>query len=66
MARIPEVGTDEFTSDSIAFLDHPMTMVLGGNGAEGAFVLAGLGTRVALCSVIGKDLLGSVVLAWLK
>jgi argininosuccinate lyase len=64
--RIPSPGTDEFTPDSIAFLDQPPAMVLGGNGANAAYVLAGLGAPTSLCSVIGRDIPGAIVVDWLK
>jgi sugar/nucleoside kinase (ribokinase family) len=66
LERIPSLGDDEFTSESLAFLDTPMRMTLGGNGANAAYVLAGLSEPVRLCSVIGSDALGEIVLGWLR
>jgi ribokinase len=66
MERLPGAGADEFTPESVAFLDQPLTMVLGGNAANSAYVLAGLDTPTSLCSVIGRDTLGALVLDWLK
>lgn len=64
--RIPGAGTDEFTTDAVAFVDDAPAVVIGGNGANTAYVLAGLGEETTLCSVIGDDLLGSIVLDWLR
>jgi sugar/nucleoside kinase (ribokinase family) len=66
MERLPGAGSDEFTTENVAFLDRPPTMVLGGNAANSAYVLAGLDTPTSLCSVIGRDTLGALVLGWLK
>jgi sugar/nucleoside kinase (ribokinase family) len=66
MERLPAAGADEFTPENVAFLDQPLTMVLGGNAANSAYALAGLGTPTRLCSVIGRDTLGGLVLGWLK
>ncbi|HYN48257.1 MAG TPA: carbohydrate kinase family protein, partial [Candidatus Nanopelagicales bacterium] len=64
--RIPGAGTDEFTTDAVAFVEDAPAVVIGGNGANTAYVLAGLGEEATLCSVIGDDLLGSIVLDWLR
>ena len=64
--RIPGAGSDEFTTDAIAFVDDAPAVVIGGNGANTAYVLAGLGEQATLCSVIGDDLPGSIVLGWLR
>jgi len=64
--RLPGAGADEFTPQNVAFLDQPPIMVLGGNAANSAYVLAGLDTPTSLCSVIGRDTLGALVLDWLK
>ena len=64
--RIPGAGTDEFTTGAVAFVDDAPAVVIGGNGANTAYVLAGLGEEATLCSVIGDDLLGSIVLDWLR
>jgi sugar/nucleoside kinase (ribokinase family) len=66
MDHIPAVGQDEFTTDSLAFLDDPAEPVIGGNGANSAFVAATLGTPTALCSFIGTDTMGAVVRGWLE
>lgn len=64
--RLPGAEADEFTPESVAFLDRPLAVLLGGNGANSAYVLAGLGTPASLCSIIGRDPLGTLVLDWLK
>ena len=63
--KMPEFGGNEFTVNNLAFCDNPLQLVLGGNGAIAAFVLARLGAPVALCSAIGKDLLGDMIEEWL-
>jgi sugar/nucleoside kinase (ribokinase family) len=63
--RLPQAGGDEFTGESLAFLDTPMTMTLGGNGANAAVVLAALGAPTSLCSVVGTDAFGEIALRWL-
>jgi pfkB family carbohydrate kinase len=63
--RLPSAGADEFTPENVAFLEEPLTMVLGGNAANSAYVLAGLDSPTSLCSVIGRDILGALVLDWL-
>jgi sugar/nucleoside kinase (ribokinase family) len=62
---IPAPGDDEFTSESLVFLDDPMPITVGGNGANAAYALAGLGEPTRLCSVVGTDPLGEIVLRWL-
>src|SRR5947209_727023 len=63
--RIPTLRGDEFTTDSLALLPEPFTIVLGGNGANAAYVLATLGAACALCSPLGQDTLGNLVVDWL-
>ena len=65
MDRIPPIGGDEFTPESYAFLDDPVELTLGGNGANSAYVLATLGRRTNLCSIIGDDELGAIARRWL-
>lgn len=65
LEQIPGAGDDEFTSESLAFLDAPIRMTLGGNGANAAYVLASLGAPTRLCSVAGTDEPGDIVLRWL-
>jgi sugar/nucleoside kinase (ribokinase family) len=65
MERIPFVGGDEFTPESYAFLDDPVQLILGGNGANSAYVFATLGQSAGLCSVIGNDELGAIARRWL-
>ena len=66
MDTIPGFGVDEFTPDSFAFLDDPALPVIGGNGANSAYVLATLGTPTALCSFVGNDTMGVVIRGWLE
>lgn len=62
----PQIDGDEFTSSSLAYCTNPLTLTLGGNGANTAYVLAALGAPVALLSATGLDPLGETVSTWLK
>src|SRR5829696_601156 len=64
--KMPRFEGDEFTASSLAFCSRPLTMTLGGNGANSAYVLASLGAPTALCSAAGRDLLGDTVAGWLQ
>jgi sugar/nucleoside kinase (ribokinase family) len=63
--HMPIVMGDEFTTSSLVFCDEPLQMVLGGNGANCAYVSAGLGVPTTLCSAVGQDELGRIVCGWL-
>lgn len=63
--QMPTVRGDEFTVDSLAFCHQPLQMMLGGNGAISAYVLARLGATVNLGSVVGRDAAGELLLGWL-
>ncbi len=63
--QMPTVRGDEFTVDSLAFCRQPLQMMLGGNGAISAYVLARLGATVNLGSAIGQDAAGDLLLGWL-
>jgi sugar/nucleoside kinase (ribokinase family) len=63
---MPRLNGDEFTTASLAYYDNPMTVTLGGNGANSAYVLASLDVPVALCSATGQDHLGDMVCGWLN
>jgi sugar/nucleoside kinase (ribokinase family) len=65
-AQMPTVMGDEFTTSSLVFCDDPLRLLLGGNGANCAYVLAGLGAAVGLCSAVGVDELGRLVIDWLE
>ena len=64
--QMPTVRGDEFTVDSLAFCRQPLQMMLGGNGAISAYVLARLGATVNLGSAIGQDAAGELLWGWLK
>ena len=66
LEQIPDIGGDEFTTDNLAFLDEPLTMALGGNGANTAYVAARLGLPTTLCSAVGQDTLGKTAHQWLE
>jgi ribokinase len=65
LRHMPDFGGDEFTVDNLAFCDRPLNLVVGGNGANSAYVLARLGAPVTLCSAVGRDPLGDIMLNWL-
>jgi sugar/nucleoside kinase (ribokinase family) len=54
VARMPRFDGDEFTANNQVICGHPLTMALGGNGANSAYVLGALGAPVMLCSVGGQ------------
>jgi sugar/nucleoside kinase (ribokinase family) len=66
LTHLPGFEGDEFTTGSLAFCDAPPLIILGGNGANSAYVLATLGAPTMLVSGCGQDLLGKAVLAWLE
>lgn len=63
--QMPGGGSDEFTTNNLVFCDNPLQLMLGGNGGNCAYVLAGLGAPTALCSAAGQDALGDYVQNWL-
>ena len=66
LEQIPRVSGDEFTTNSLAFCANPLLKVLGGNGANSAYVLAKLGAPVSLVSACGQDEMGALVVRWLQ
>jgi ribokinase len=64
--RLPSLGREEFAVDNVAWCAEPLRMVIGGNGANSAYILAKLGAHVRLASAIGDDLLGSAICGWLS
>jgi argininosuccinate lyase len=64
--QLPNLGREEFAVDNLAWCAEPLRMVIGGNGANSAYILGKLRADVRLASAIGEDLLGNVVYAWLK
>ena len=49
---------DGFRADNLVFCNESLLMLVGGNGANSAYVLGNLGATTALCSSIGQDDLG--------
>ena len=47
-AKMPGDSSDEFTTSNLVFCDEPLKLVLGGNGANCAYVLAGLGAPASV------------------
>jgi sugar/nucleoside kinase (ribokinase family) len=66
MEALPRSEGDEFTANSLTFCDRPLSLSLGGNGANTAYVLGGMGAEVMLCSAAGRDDLGDLVIGWLR
>lgn len=65
LEHIPSFGGDEFHSDNLTYCNQPLKIVLGGNGANSAYVLATLGASVSLNSIVGNDKAGDMVFDWL-
>lgn len=63
---LPTVDGDEFTNTSLIFTSQPLTVSIGGNGANAAYVMGHLGAPTALCSALGSDTMGDLLLGWLK
>lgn len=59
------LGGDGFRSSNLLFTDAPLTISMGGNGGNAAYVLAGLGAATALAGAVGHDLLGDALVGWL-
>ncbi len=57
---------DGFRSSNLIFTDAPLTILMGGNGGNSAYVLAGLGAPTALCGAVGHDPLGDTLVSWLQ
>jgi sugar/nucleoside kinase (ribokinase family) len=66
MASMPRFDGDEFKNSSLTYCGRPLKLMLGGNGANSAYVLAALGGESALLSAVGCDELGNVMLGWLE
>jgi sugar/nucleoside kinase (ribokinase family) len=59
------LGGDGFRAGNLIFTEQPLTMLMGGNGGNCAYILSGLGVPTALCSAVGQDPLGETLLDWL-
>jgi sugar/nucleoside kinase (ribokinase family) len=59
-------GADSYTPGLIKRIEEPVEMVLGGNGAAAAYVIAKLGVRARLSSSVGNDSGGQLVRRWLE
>jgi sugar/nucleoside kinase (ribokinase family) len=64
--RFPTWGGEHFQASNLAWCREPLRLVLGGNGANSACVLARLGAPVRLLSAVGDDALGALVVGWLE
>jgi len=56
---------DGFRTDNLIFTDTPLTLMMGGNGGNSAYVLASLGADVVLCGAVGLDKMGDILVDWL-
>jgi sugar/nucleoside kinase (ribokinase family) len=65
-ASLANPGADGFTAGNVVFTDTPARLLMGGNGGNSAYVLAGLGVPTALCSSVGQDKLGDALVDWLR
>lgn len=63
--HLPTLAGDGFRTDNLAWCSAPLRMVVGGNGANSAFVLGRLGATVRLASAIGRDPMGDRMAGWL-
>jgi len=63
--HLPTLAGDGFRTDNLAWCSAPLRMVVGGNGANSAYVLGRLGATVRLASAIGRDPLGDLMAGWL-
>jgi sugar/nucleoside kinase (ribokinase family) len=59
-------GADGFQSSNVVFTDTPPRLLMGGNGANSAYVTAGLGVPTTLCSSVGEDPFGHTLSEWLE
>lgn len=64
--RIPPRPHAEFTLANFVRYDSPLVFTTGGNGANCAYVLAGLEAKVVLSSSFASDLPGRLVRDWLE
>lgn len=54
-------GADGFRASNLIFTKAPLAVLMGGNGGNAAYVLAGLGLPTALAGMVGRDPLGDVL-----
>lgn len=64
--HLPTMSGDGFRTDNLAWCSEPVRMLVGGNGANTAFVLGRLGAAVKLFSSVGQDMLGEMMAGWLS
>jgi sugar/nucleoside kinase (ribokinase family) len=60
------LGDDGFRASNLVFTEQPLTILMGGNGGNSAYVLAGLGVPTALCGMVGRDPLGDTLVRWME
>ncbi len=59
-------GSDGFRAGNLVFTEQPLKILMGGNGGNSAYVLAGLGAPTALGGMVGQDTLGDFLVEQLK
>lgn len=57
---------DGFQASNLVFTDRPLTILMGGNGGNSAYVLGRLGQPTALFGAVGQDPLGDMLRQWLE
>ena len=63
---VSNLGGEGFQTSNVVFTDTPLRFLMGGNGGNSAYVLAGLGVPTTLCSSVGQDPLGNALVDWLE
>jgi sugar/nucleoside kinase (ribokinase family) len=61
-APLTGLSGDGFRSSNLIFTEAPITVSIGGNGGNSAYVLAGLGAPTALYGTVGRDTFGDYLL----
>ena len=56
---------DGFQAGNLVFTNRPLTVLMGGNGGNRAYVSGRLGLPTALIGAVGQDVLGDQLLQWL-
>ena len=56
---------DGFQASNLVFTDRPLTLLMGGNGGNSAYVLGRLVQPTALFGAVGQDILGDMLVQWL-
>jgi sugar/nucleoside kinase (ribokinase family) len=60
-----QLSGDGFRASNLVFTERPLTVLMGGNGGNSAYVSAKMGLPTALCGAVGQDPLGDTLVNWL-